>query len=64
MSVMIMIAKVIVSFFMAGLLIGGFVKLSPAHRNPAIRPVIEISVGIFGLGMGLLGLYVTWFVWV
>jgi hypothetical protein len=63
MSVLIIIAKIIISFFMAGLLLGGFVKLSPAHRNPDIKPAIEISVGIFGLGMGLLGLYFTWFVW-
>jgi len=61
MSILIIILKIIGSFFMVGLLIGGLVKLSPAHRNPEISPVIEHVVGGLGFALGILGLYYLWF---
>jgi len=61
MDILVVIFKVIASFFMIGLLIGGLVKLSPAHRNPEISPVIEHIVGGFGFVLGAIGLYYLWF---
>ena len=57
MDILVIIFKVIASFFMIGLLFGGLVKLSPAHRNPEISPVIEHLVGALGLGLGISGMY-------
>ncbi len=62
MTILIIILKVLGSFFFVGFLIGGLVKLSPAHRNPDISPVIEHLVGVLGLGLGISGLYYMWFV--
>lgn len=62
MDILIVIFKTIGSFFMIGLFIGGLVKLSPAHRNPDISPVIEHFVGAIGLGLGIASLYYMWFV--
>jgi hypothetical protein len=61
MSVIILIAKVLLSIFLTGFFIGGIVKLSPAHRNPDTTPAIEKSIGVIGISIGLAGLYFTWF---
>lgn len=57
---LITIGKIFLSVFMLGFIIGGAVKLSPAHRNPDINPKIEYLVGAFGLVSGLLGIYFLW----
>jgi len=62
MTVLIIIAKLFISVFLAGILISGLVKLSPAHRNPDINPRVEFIVGLLGLGFSMCGLYFTWMV--
>jgi hypothetical protein len=62
MTVLIIIAKVFLSVLLAGLVLGGvFNVLKPS--NPAINDVIQRVAGILSLGLGLAGLYFTWFVW-
>ena len=61
MSMLMIIAKIFLSIFLLGFIIGGVVKLSSAHRNPDINPKIEYFVGALGLVSGLLGIYFTWF---
>jgi len=61
MTILLILGKVIASFFLVGLAIGGLTKLSPAHRNPDASPVVEHLVGAMGLGLGLYGFYYLWF---
>lgn len=61
MSIIVIVAKVFLSIFLLGFIIGGVSKLSTSHQNPDINPKIEYFVGSFGLVVGLLGIYITWF---
>lgn len=63
MTVFIIIGKVFLSIFCMGILFAGILKVLSIRHHPDISPAIEISVGIFGLGVGLTGLYFTWFAW-
>ena len=58
---LLIIGKIFFSTLLLGIALGGIVKLSPAHRNPDINPIIEYLVGALGLVSGLLGVYFTWF---
>lgn len=58
----VFILKLLGSLLLAGFLIGGLTKLSPAHRNPEASPVAETVAGIIGLGVGIGGLYYLWLV--
>ena len=60
MDILVIIAKVLASIFLAGLILGGIIKLSPAHRNPDIEPLIENIVGGLGLLGGIFGIYYLW----
>jgi hypothetical protein len=60
MGVLLITGKVLLSVFLAGMLLSSIVKLSPAHRNSQISQKIEIGVGLFGLIIGLAGLYYLW----
>ena len=58
---LLIIGKIFLTIFLLGFIIGGAVKLSPAHRNPDINPKIEYFVGALGLVSGLIGIFFTWF---
>ena len=61
MTAVFIVVKIFLSLFLLGILIGGLIKLSPAHRNSERHPGVEKWVGIIGLCFGLAGLYITWF---
>ncbi len=60
MSVIIFVVKLLASFFMLGFVLSGLGKLSPAHQNPEADPFIERVFGMFGIALGICGLYYLW----
>lgn len=57
---LMIIAKVVASFFLVVTLIVGILKASPRAHNPEHGALAEYSVGFIFFFLALLGLYYLW----